>query len=291
MLKNEQQVLSNFTAMIIRLQLICYLFLALNSNAQYYFNDIISIKQGNDQYRLLRAQKIASVKAVSYEPDNSITEGFAVTQEMSRDGKKVTITTTTNNQTGTTVNTYDMGILKRTKSNNKNISNKTDYSYDAQGRISKVHLSTVDTFMNSTISEIHEWSYDEYGAPATMLRIKNSVDTTVVQFVKDDQQNIGEEIWRKNGRIVERYYYYYNNNKQLTDIVRYNSKAKKLMPDFVYEYNASNQLSQMTQFSLGSNNYFVWKYKYNDKGLKTEEVCSDKSKLQIGRIEYQYTGL
>lgn len=88
MLKNEQQVLSNFTAMIIRLQLICYLFLALNVNAQYYFNDIISIKQGNDQYRLLRAQKIASVKAVSYEPDNSITEGFAVTQEMSRDGKK-----------------------------------------------------------------------------------------------------------------------------------------------------------------------------------------------------------
>lgn len=291
MLKNEQQVLSNFTAMIIRLQLISYLLLALNANAQYYFNDIISIKQGNDQYRLLRTQKIASVKAVSYEPDNSITEGFAVTQEMSRDGKKVTITTTSNNQTGTTVNTYDMGILKRTQSNNKNISNKTDYSYDAQGRISKVHLSTVDTFMNSTISEIHEWSYDEYGAPATMLRIKNGVDTTLVQFVKDDQQNIGEEIWRKNGRIVERYYYYYNNNNQLTDIVRYNSKAKKLMPDFVYEYNASNQLSQMTQFSLGSNNYFVWKYKYNDKGLKTEEVCSDKSKLQIGRIEYQYTGL
>lgn len=277
--------------MIIRLQLISYLFLALNANAQYYFNDIISIKQGNDQYRLLRAQKIASVKAVSYEPDNSITEGFAVTQEMSRDGKKVTITTTSNNQTSTTVNTYDMGILKRTQSNNKNISNKTDYSYDAQGRISKVLLSTVDTFMNSTIFEIHEWLYDEYGAPATMLRIKNGVDTTLVQFVKDDQQNIGEEIWRKNGRIVERYYYYYNNNKQLTDIVRYNSKAKKLMPDFVYEYNTSDQLSQMTQFSLGSNNYFVWKYKYNDKGLKIEEVCSDKSNLQIGRIEYQYTGL
>lgn len=277
--------------MIIRLQLICYLFLALNVNAQYYFNDIISIKQGNDQYRLLRAQKIASVKAISYEPDNSITEGFSVTQEISRDGKKVSITTTTNNQAGTTVNTYDMGILKRTQSNNKNISNKTDYTYDAQGRISKVHLSTVDTFMNSTIAEIHDWSYDEYGAVSTMLRIKNNIDTLLVEFVKDDQQNIGEEIWRKNGRIVERYYYYYNSNKQLTDIVRYNSKAKKLLPDFIYEYNTANQLSQMTQFSLGSNNYFVWKYKYNDKGLKIEEVCSDKSKLQIGRIEYQYTGL
>lgn len=277
--------------MIIRLQLICYLLLAMNANAQYYFNDIISIKQGNDQYRLLRAQKIASVKAVSYEPDNSITEGFAVIQEISRDGKKVTITTLTNNQIGTTVNTYDLGILKKNQSNNKNISNKTDYTYDAQGRISKVHLSTVDTFMNSTIAEIHDWSYDEYGAPSTMLRIKNNVDTLLVAFIKDDQQNIGEEIWRKNGRIVERYYYYYNSNKQLTDIVRYNSKAKKLLPDFMYEYNTDNQLSQMTQFSLGSNNYFVWKYRYNDKGLKIEEVCSDKSKMQIGRIEYQYTSL
>ncbi len=45
----------------------------------------------------------------------------------------------------------------------------------------------------------------------------------------------------------------------------------------------------MTQFSLGSNNYFVWKYTYNDKSLKTQEICSDKSKMQVGRIEYQYT--
>lgn len=291
MLKNEQQDLSNFTSMIIRLQLIIYLFLAFNVNAQYYLNDIISIKQGNDQYRLLRSQKISSIKAISYEPDNSITDGFSVTQEISRDGKKVTISSTANNQTSTTINMYDLGILKRTQSNNKNISNKTDYSYDAQGRINRVNLSTVDTFMNSTIAEIHEWSYDEYGAPSTMLRIKNNVDTLIVQFIKDEQQNIGEEVWKKNNRVVERYYYYYNNNRQLTDVVRYNSKAKKLLPDFIYEYNASNQLSQMTQFSLGSSNYFIWKYKYNDKGLKIEEFCSDKTKLQIGRIEYQYTSL
>jgi len=277
--------------MIKVLQVIICLLLALSTHAQYYFNDIISIKQGNDQYKLLRAQRVATIKAISYEPDNSLTEGFSVTQEISRDGKKVTITTTNNNQTGTTVNSYDMGILKRTQSNNKNISNKTDYNYDAQGRISKVLLSTIDTFMNSTIAEVHEWSYDEYGAPSSMLRIKNGIDTTIVQFIKDDQQNIGEEIWRKNGRVVERYYYYYNNNRQLTDIVRYNSKAKKLLPDYIYEYNASNQLIQMTQFSLGSSNYFIWKYKYNDKGLKIEEICSDKSKLQIGRIEYQYISL
>ncbi len=270
------------------LSLLAFLLVSIHSQAQYYFNDLISIRQGNDQYKIWRAQKIATIKAISYEPDNSITEGFSVTQEISRDGKKVIITTQTNNQTSITTNTYDLGVLKRTQTNNKNISNKTDYSYDAQGRISVVNLSTIDTFMNSTLSEIHQWSYDEYGAPVSMLKIKNLTDTVTVQFIKDEQGNIGEEKWKKNGRVIESYYYYYNANRQLTDIVRYNSKLKKLLPDFIYEYNTANQPTQMTQFSLGSNNYFVWKYKYNDKGLKTEEICSDKSKLQVGRIEYQY---
>ena len=266
-----------------------FLLLTGAASAQYYFNDIISIRQGNDQYRTWRAQKIATIKTISYEPDNTVTEGFSVTQEISRDGKKITITTQSANQNGVTTNTYDLGILKRTQSNNKNISTKTDYTYDNQNRISNVSIATIDTFMNSTLSETHQWSYDEYGAPVSMLKIKNQSDSTVVQFIKDEQGNIGEERWLKNGRRIETYYYYYNTNRQLTDIVRYNSKLKKLLPDFVYEYNASNQLIQMTQFSLSSNNYFVWKYKYNDKGLKTEEICSDKSKLQVGRIEYQYT--
>lgn len=271
------------------LSVVSFLLVTVCCQAQYYFNDLISIRQGNDQYKIWRAQKIATIKTISYEPDNSITEGFSVTQEISRDGKKVTITTQTNNQTSVTTNTYDLGVLKRTQTNNKNISNKTDYSYDAQGRISVVTLSTIDTFMNSTLSEVHQWFYDEYGAPLSMLKIKNLTDTVTVQFIKDEQGNIGEEKWKKNGRTIESYYYYYNANRQLTDIVRYNSKLKKLLPDFVYEYNAANQPTQMTQFSLGSNNYFVWKYKYNEKGLKTEEICSDKSKLQVGKIEYQYT--
>lgn len=269
--------------------IISFLLLAGSVSAQYYFNDIISIRQGNDQYKIWRAQKIAGIKAISYEPDNSVTEGFSVSQEISRDGKRVNITTQNNNQTSVTVNTYDLGVLKRTQTNNKNINNKTEYIYDAQGRISRVNLSTIDTFMNSTISEVHEWSYDEYGAPVSMLKIKNQYDTVMVQLIKDEQGNIGEERWKKNGRTIESYYYYYNANRQLTDIARYNSRLKKILPDFVYEYNTGNQPTQMTQYSLGSNNYFVWKYKYNDKGLKTGEICSDKSKLQIGRIEYQYT--
>lgn len=92
------------------------------AHAQYYFNDIISIRQGNEQYKIWRTQKIAGIKTVSYEPDHTVTEGFSVTQNISSDGKKVTITTQTNNQNSVTVNTYDLGVLKRTQTNNRNIS-------------------------------------------------------------------------------------------------------------------------------------------------------------------------
>lgn len=268
----------------------CLTLISIYVDGQYYFNDIVSIRQGNDQYKIWRAQKIASVKAVSYEPDNSITEGFSVSQEISRDGKRVTINTITDNQSSTTINMYDLGILKRTQTDNKGINNKIDYTYDTQGKISKVQLVTTDTAMRSTLTEVHEWSYDEYGAPLTMLKIKNLSDTITIHFIKDEQGNIGEEQWKKNGKTIESYYYYYNADKRLTDIVRYNTRLKKLLPDFVYEYNADGQPAQMTQFSLGSNNYFIWKYAYNDKGLKTQEICIDKTKKQIGRIEYQYNG-
>ena len=44
----------------------------------------------------------------------------------------------------------------------------------------------------------------------------------------------------------------------------------------------------MTQISLGSASYFVWKYTYDEKGLKLSETAYDKEKKIAGRIEYTY---
>ncbi len=259
------------------------------SYAQYYFNDILSTNQSNEQYKLLRSQKIRVIKAASFEPDNTPTEGFALQQEISQDGKKIVITTTLNQLTSTTTSTYDQGKVKRTQTDNKGISSKTDYTYDAQGRVQKIQFLTSDTAMKSTLTEIHEWRYDEYGAPISMLKIKDGTDTTFITFIKDEQGDIGEEQWKRNGKLVENYFYYYNNKHQLTDIVKPNIKARKLLPEFLYDYDANGKLTQMTQYSLSSNNYFMWKYTYNEKGLKASEVCTDKSKAVVGRIVYNYT--
>ena len=90
------------------------------------------------------------------------------------------------------------------------------------------------------------------------------------------------------GKGLETYYYYYDAKKQLTDIVRFNARLRKFFPDFIFEYDGVGRISQMTQVSMGSGSYIVWKYSFNDKGLKLEEAGFDKEKKLVGKMVYSY---
>lgn len=258
--------------------------------AQYYYNDLVSIQQGAAQYKILRNNKVKTFKVVSYDADDQPAEGFSLEQEISPDGKKITITDATiSGKKSTTVNTYELGRLKKAVASGNRIENKTDYQYDDNGRLIKITLTTSDTSMKYTSIETHEWVYDEKGQPVSMLRVKSRTDSTFISFVRDEQGNIAEEHWKRKGSAPEVYYYYYNTKNELTDIVRYNSKLKKLLPDFLFEYDNTGRLSQMTQVLLGNSNYYTWKYTYNEKGLKQKERCFDKTQKKAGSIEYVYT--
>jgi hypothetical protein len=271
--------------------LLALLFLAgYGGFAQYYYNDLVSIQQGAAQYKLLRSNRVRAIRVLSYDAGDQPTEGFSLEQEISQDGKKITITdASVSGKKNTTINIYELGRLKKAVVNGNGIENKTDYQYDEKGRLVKLILTTSDTAMKYTNVETHSWWYDDKGQPLQMLKVKGQADTTRISFVKDEQGNIAEERWSRKGSTPETYYYYYNAQNQLTDIVRYNSKLKKLLPDFLYEYDAEGRISQITQVSLGSNNYYTWKYSYNEKGLKQKETCFDKTKKQVGRIEYVYS--
>ena len=97
-----------------------------------------------------------------------------------------------------------------------------------------------------------------------------------------------EERWRKKGSLVENYFYYYNEQHKLTDIVRYNAKALRLLPDYLFAYDSNGTLIQLTQVPQGSSNYLVWNYVYAANGLKEKELCFNKQKQPVGRIEYSY---
>ncbi len=264
-------------------------FVFTNSFGQYYFNDIVSTQLSNDQYKLLRTSKVKKIKATSYEADNSITEGFALEEEISMDGKRIILSTATpGGKSSLTNRFYELSKLKRTQTVNNGIDTKTEYLYTDKGQVQKIILTTTDTAMKSTLTEAHEWNYTETGLVTSMLKIKNKTDTTVIELIKDEQGLVIEERWKKKNRTLETYYYYYDNKKQLTDIVKYNTRLKKLIPDFQYEYDANGRISQMTQISLSTANYFIWKYTYNEKGLKQQEAGFDKEKKIVGRVEYTY---
>ena len=122
-----------------------------------------------------------------------------------------------------------------------------------------------------------------------MLRIKNNSDTAFVHFKLDDSGNVIEETELRKGIATEPVYYYYDSKNQLTDIVRYNRKAKKLLPEYMFEYSPVGQVIQKITVPSNNDNYLIWRYQFNSQGLKTKEVIYNKQKELAGKIEYQYS--
>jgi hypothetical protein len=76
---------------------------------------------------------------------------------------------------------------------------------------------------------------------------------------------------------------------RLTDIVRYNKKANRLLPDILFYYDDNNRLIQrMTILSMTNRDYLIWRYAFDEKGLKTKEALFNKKQELQGRIIYTY---
>jgi len=256
------------------------------AHSQYYYNDIIALQQSQKQYVALTDNKIRKISAVSYEGGQPVND-FKLEQQISADARTITITSS-DPSTGSllTINSYNNRKLVQTKDSSVNVSTTTTYQYDASGKMVTLTSKTNDAFMNSHSTEMHMWTYNGE-QPAQMLRIKDNMDTTVIELTYDDG-NVAQETWKRKGRVAETYYYYYNNNKQLTDIVRFNNRVRKMLPDFLFDYDTEGRVTQMTQVPASSDNYLVWKYTYNSKGLKEKELLYNKQQQLIGRVEYSY---
>lgn len=264
------------------------LFFFTVASGQYYYNDILATQQSQQQYQLLRTNKVKKVVATSFEEDHSITEGFKLEQELTTDGKKlITRTANISGKTSEVTSFFELGRLKKTQSYSNGIENKMEYGYDEKGNIKLFTLTTIDTSMNYQSIETREWQMNANGQYSTILKIKNKTDSSFANLIYDELGNLVEEHWKKKNRAVETYYYYYNAAKQLTDIVRYNTRLKKLVPDYQFDYNEKGKPILMTQLAANGK-YLVWKYGYNEKLLKISETCSDHKQAIIGTIEYKY---
>ncbi len=259
----------------------------IKADAQYYYSDIVGTKQTNQQYRLLLAFQYKRVNATSYEGDQPAKD-FILEQTITDNGRKIiTHSASIGNMESYFISYYQNNKVTKTVDSGNNAINTVIYEYDNNGKVISTSATNKDFDGSFTNEERHIWSYNDKGLPEKMIKVKNQADTTVVTFVYD-QDDVAEERWSKNNRIIETYYYYYNPKKQLTDIVRFSRKAKAMLPDYMFEYDTKGHITQMTQTQNGTANYLVWKYLYNENGMKEKEIVFNKQKELLGRIEYRY---
>ena len=268
----------------------------LSLSAQYYYKDILGTADINRMISLYQTNNVKTVTATGYDEDGRKNADFSETHYFFPDRNTLRIATR-NNQTIT--NQYfrfdKNNLVTSVTDTSLSLVSLTNYTYDDKNNIISIKNTVTDASDSIYVNELHQWFYNETGRPVRMLRIVNNRDTTDVRFTIDDNGNVIDE-WPFINRISrQKTYYYYDSKNRMTDIVRYNVAARKLLPDFMFEYTDQNQLKQKTT-TIGTMGvtYLIWTFVYNDKGLKSKEATFKKDKKleqleMVGKIEYAYT--
>jgi YD repeat-containing protein len=262
------------------------------TNAQYYYKDIITTRQNIAKWQAYKAARVRSVRLSSLEADGQATEGFQVDMTVNSDFSGMTTHSKTSGSTETwTFATYSpQGLLTGITDTSDTYQSVSDYQYDDHSRLLSITNTSTETDNHVKAVETHIWQYGSANdQPTGILKIMNGTDTTYVRFIPDEKGNIGEERATRNGEALPIVYYYYDDSNRLTDIVRYNLKAQRLLPDNIFEYGEDGRMTSLLAVQEGARSYQKWIYQYNEKGLRTKESCYSKERELLGQIEYQYT--
>ena len=259
------------------------------ASAQYYYKDIVSSTQLQADMLKYKENKVRTININSFEDNGAPSEGFFAQKKISKDYSRTELfSRSIISAPSMLVSTFNSkGQLQQTHDSSAISVTDNQYRYDEQGRIARIASSirSSDDDFTSEIHEEHIYSYDENGRPSKMIRVKNHRDSTTILFAVDEHGNLAIE---KDTRTGTKFYYYYDAKNRLTDVVQENDLKIRMHPDYIFEYNNSAGLvSQMTAIEEGGNNYYVWKYTY-DNGLRVREKCFTKERKLMGSIEYEY---
>ena len=258
------------------------------ANAQYYYKDIMSTIKENNEFSVLKNNNLKHIKITSFDENNQPSEGFFCEKKINKNFSQSQLMTKSN-ITGESLllTEYDNnGEVTKTTITTPHNTNTAEYKYDSAGHIILITTNTIGNGDSSGITETREYFYQN-GKPVKMLRKKNNFLVSTITFLSDDKGNITEEA--PSGKSTDKkYYYYYDGDNRLTDVVHYNKIANRLLPDYIFEYNNSNQPKQMISVDETGRNYFIWKYAYDDKKLPEIQKCFSKEKQLLGTIQYDY---
>ncbi|HEX4852391.1 MAG TPA: hypothetical protein VFV08_16355, partial [Puia sp.] len=181
--------------------------------AQYYYKDIVLTRQAMENWKNFKDNQVKQILLHSFEGNGQPTEGFDVRQEMANDFSSITTISkaTTISHNSTLTSFYDSkGYLQKTIDTSDTYQSETFYEYDPGGRIISITNHSTETDNKAENSEKHIWKYDQAGRITGMLKIKQNIDTTEIQFVKDEKGNIIEEKPVRNKIASPSTYYYYS---------------------------------------------------------------------------------
>jgi YD repeat-containing protein len=260
--------------------------LALAASAQYYYKDIVGNRESNEQLQRYRTAGVRSVVLSSFDADGSKSDALDVQQRF--DNGQLTTTTMLDSNSAVLQSFVDaQGRVIRTVDSSEASVSATTYAYDADGHLERVTNNTHDLAGRFVQEEVHRWEWSN-GKPQRMWRIKNGRDSIEVRLVLDERGNVSEERTQRRGQEPDAVYYYYDDKGRLSDIVRYNEKAKRLLPEYMFEYNDAGQVVQRITVPANNSNYTIWRYQYDERGLKIREALFDRNKKLTGKVEYQY---
>jgi YD repeat-containing protein len=264
--------------------------LSLMASGQFYYKDIIGTKENNQLIQSYRNNKIRHVSGTGFDGDGNRNSDFFETHDLYPERNMLKISTGNKQVITNQYYRFDnQGRVTAITDTSSGVISTTSYDYDANNNLVSLRNLVSDQSDSINENEEHQWFYDAQGRPARMLRIMNKYDTTDVRFTLDAAGNVIEELPFKNKLSREKIYYYYDDNNRMTDIVRYNFKAGRLLPDYMFEYSSTNQVIQkVTTLSTMGLGYFIWRYVYDDKGLKIKEATFNRDKVMTGKIEYLY---
>lgn len=257
--------------------------------AQYFYKDIWNSLQLTREMSAFKQQKISAISVKSFDDDGRASQGFFCEEKLNPAySLSETITRSDVTSQSLLVSYFNSkGLIIKTTDSTESSLNITEYFYNDNDHVAGVRTFTKANGDPGGIGEERSYMYNQNGLLEKMARKKNGTEISTVNFKVDETGNvIEEEEVFKNGKGTK-YFYYYDDRNNLTDVVHYFERAKRLLPDYMYEYDAGGQMVQMITTEEGGG-YFIWRYTYNDRGLRETERCFSKEKKLVGKVEYSY---
>jgi len=261
---------------------------SVTARSQFYYNDLLVNRQNLEKHQLYKQLKVTKILAKSSSDIEAPgIEPLTVEQWYNNGYTQLKSRTSTNLSRTSMTNYYNgQGQLYRTVDSSDNAITTYEYQYQ-DNRLVVVNSSSVPPGEKQKTVEIHNWIYDSLGRPEKMIRIREG-DTLELRFTTDDKGLVSQEQVYRKGSAGDKVYYYYDAQGQLSDVVRYQDKLGKLIPDYTFDRDGDGRISAMMVVQNGGKDYINWRYEYNGNGLLTKESCYDKQKKLVGKVEYSY---